>query len=398
MGNPYMDWRSHENVRPVELKNKEQFYSDLINIEHSWSGRTDGNICNVFIMEAEQQLVNAIELFEQGYFDCAYYSLRSAVDISTTMVFLDDMPDDEREKFLSAWKSTADFPMQGQMIKQLSQCGNVFVDMKRKMPAFFSGAKSLSAELNKYVHKQGLQHFYVSRNHPMNQNKPQESFVHTFEKHLQRCIGVVAVMRLAIDPFPVLIMDEDILYRCFDSITDPYSEEFVKKYIGVSTIEQYKRTELYMGTYDSFSSEEKKNEATFNVMKHQYIDSSRLGEIFVQLHLLPKDDIISVLLISSCEKAVKIYSSHGLSMYFTDRNTNRKAMSWSGLDFKCFSEAENLVNQSYDEAYISVFRFDDTPYFVEHNDLLTGDEIGQMIGIVAGTLSKMKIKNSENEA
>lgn len=55
-------------------------------------------------------------------FDCAYYSLRSAVDISTTMVFLDDMPDDGCEKFLSAWKSTADFPMQGQMIKQLSQC------------------------------------------------------------------------------------------------------------------------------------------------------------------------------------------------------------------------------------------------------------------------------------
>lgn len=185
-------------------------------------------------------------------------------------------------------------------------------------------------------------------------------------------------MRLAIDPFPILIMDEDILYRCFDSMTDPYNEEFVKKYIGVSTIEQYKRTELYVGTYDSFSSEEKKNEATFNVMKHQYIDSSRLDEIFAQLHLLPKDDIISVLLISSCKKAVKIYGSHGLRMYFTDRNTNRKAMSWSGLDFKCFSEAENLVNQPYDEAYISVFRFDDTPYFVEHNELLTVDEIGQM--------------------
>lgn len=122
----YIDWRSHENVRPVELKNKEQLYSDLINIEHSWSGRIDGNICNTFIIEAEQQLVNAIELFEQGYFDCAYYSLRSAVDLSTTMVFLDDMPDDEHEKFLSAWKSIADFPMQGQMIKQLSQRGNVF--------------------------------------------------------------------------------------------------------------------------------------------------------------------------------------------------------------------------------------------------------------------------------
>lgn len=219
----------------------------------------------------------------------------------------------------------------------------------------------------------------------------QDTFSKSFvilEKYLQRCIGVVAVMRPAIDPFPVLLMDEDVLYRCFDSMTNPYSEEFVKKYIGVSTLEEYKRTELYMSTYDSFAYEEKKNEATFNVMKHQYIDSHRLEEIFAQLHLLPKDDIISVLLVSSCEKAVKIYSCHGLIMYFTDRNTNRKAMSWSGLDFKKFSEAENPMNQPYDEAFISVFRFDDTPYFVEHNEFLTADEIGQMIETVVGSLIK----------
>ena len=393
----YINWRSHKNIQPVKLKNREQLYFDLINIENSWSGRIDGNICNTFIMEAEQQLVNAIELFEQGYFDCAYYSLRSAVDLSTTMVFLDDMPDEEREKFLSAWKSTADFPMQGQMIKQLSQRGNVFVDMKTKMPDFFSDAKSLSAELNKYVHKQGFQNFYVSRNHPINQKKSQESFVYTFKKYLQRCIGVVAVMRLAVDPFPILLMDEDILYRCFDSMTDPYSEEFVKKYIGVVTIKQYKHTELYISIHDSFLSDEKKNEATFNVMKCHYIDSRRMEEIFSQLHLLPKDDIISVLLVSSCEKVVKTYSCYGL-MYFTDRNTNRKEMSWSGLDFKNFSEAENQKNQPYDEVYISVFYFDDMPYFVEHNELLIADEMDKMFEIVTGALSKMKTTNSKKES
>ena len=389
MTESYINWRKQEHLRAVVIPDKEQYYTDLINIEHSWSGRLDGNICNTFIMEAEQQLVNAIELFEEGCFDCAYYSLRSAVDISTTMVFLEDMPDDEREMFLTAWKSTAEFPMQGQMVKQLSQRGNVFVDMKEKMPEFFAGAKSLSAELNKYVHKQGLQHFYISRNHPINQGKPQEPFVQAFEKYLQKCIGVVAVMRLAIDPFPVLLMDDDILHRCFDSMTDPYSDEFVEKYIGMSAVEQYKQTELYVGTYEAFSEMEKKNEATFNVMKHQYIDSNKLDQIFEQLHLLTKDDIISVLLVSSCPKTVKVYTTHGLNMYFTDRNTNRTAMSWSGADFKNFSEAENLTNQPYDEAYISVLFFEDTPYFVEHNDLLDVEEIGNMVGTVAGALFKM---------
>lgn len=397
MTDAYIDWRRHENVKPIEFPNKEQYYHDLINIEHSWSGRIDGNICNTFIMEAEQQLINAIELFEQGYFDCAYYSLRSAVDMSTTMVFLDDIPDEDREKFMEAWKSTADFPMQGQMIKQLTRSGNVFVDMKSKMPEFFSSAKDLSSELNKYVHKQGLQHFYISRNHPFNQNNSQESFIQTFEGYLSRCIGVVAVMRLAIDPFPILLKDEEILFRCFDSITDPYSDAFIEKYIGEATVDQYKKTELYCFTYDSFASDEKKNEATFNVMKHQYIDSGRLDEIFEQLHLLSKDDIISVLLVASCAKTVKVYSNRGLSMYFTDRNTKRTVMSWSGSDFKNFSEKENAINLPYDEAFISVFRFYDTPYFVEHNEILDTEEIGRVVGFVAGALSKMNGAGFESE-
>lgn len=136
MTDSYVSWRKKENIKPIKLPDKVKLYSDLINIEHSWSGRIDSNICNTFIMEAEQQLVNAIEVFELGYFDCAYYSLRSAVDISTTMVFLADMPDEDREKNLSAWKATEDFPMQGQMIKQLSRQGNIFVDMVSKMPDF----------------------------------------------------------------------------------------------------------------------------------------------------------------------------------------------------------------------------------------------------------------------
>lgn len=145
-----MEWRKAKNIRPVIIPNKSKFYHDLANIEHSWSGRMDiGNIGNTFVLEAEQHLVNAMELFEMGYFDCAYYSLRSAVDMSTTMVFLSDMPDKERESFLEAWKETEDFPMQGQMIKMLSVKGNVFSDMKDKMPAFFADAKQLNAKLNK---------------------------------------------------------------------------------------------------------------------------------------------------------------------------------------------------------------------------------------------------------
>lgn len=395
MTDSYVSWRKNQNIKPIELPNKAKFYSDLINIEHSWSGRMDTNICNTFIMEAEQQLVNAIEMFELGYFDCAYYSMRSAVDISTTMVFLSDMPDEDREKYLSAWKATEDFPMQGQMIKQLSRHGNVFADMVSKMPDFFASAKALSAELNKYVHKQGLQYFYISRNHPINQQKLLDGFIKSFEAYLQRCIGVVAVMRLAIDPFPILLMDEEILYRCFDSMTEPYSEEFVEKYIGETIISQYKDTDIYIGTYDSFMNDEKKKESVFNVMKHQYIDSKKMDEIFSQLHLLSKADIICVLIVAASEKVVKVYCYNGLAMYFTDRNTSRTAMSWSGADFKTFAEAEERINQPYDEVYISVFTFNDEQFYIEHNEKLGANEVDTIIGFVAEALVKMSAEHNE---
>ena len=78
-------------------------------------------------------------------------------------------------------------------------------------------------------------------------------------------------------------------------------------------------------------------------------------------------------------------------MYFTDRKTNRKATSWSGDDFINFSNAENGMNQAYDEAYISVISFDDTPYFLEHNMSLNMEERGMIIKFVTDALDKMKV-------
>ena len=386
----YNEWRKTENVRSVVLPNKEKFYADLMNIKHSWSGRVDmWGFGNTFIMEAEQLLINAIELFEAGYFDCAYYSLRSAIEISTTIVFLSDMPDNERETFVEAWKETKEFPMQGQMLKQLSEKGNVFADMKEKMSDFFIGAKQLIADLHKYVHKQGFQNFYISRNHPINRNKPQDNFIKNFEYYLQKCIGIVAVMRLAIDPFPVILADEEILYRCMDSMTEPYNDNFVDEYIGENILNQYKTTEIYQDAYNFFINNEKKSAAVFNVTNYEYIDSTKMDELLEQLHLMSKTDVISVLMVYACDKIVKIYGYSGMHWYFTEKETNRKEQSWSSLHFKEFEKSEEKINQCYGEAYISVFTFENESYCAEHNEMLNSEDIAQICGIVTGALFKM---------
>lgn len=370
----YLEHRKKENLRLIELKNKEKFYLDLMNIENSWTGRMDTSVGNTFIMESVQLIVNSMELFELGYFDCAYYSLRSAVEISTTMVFLSDMPHEERESFLNSWKSTKDFPMQGKMLKMLSEKGGIFIDVKEEMPDFFDFAKNLNMELHKYVHKQGFQHFYVSRNHPINMKKSTEDFVSIFESYVKKCITIVAVMRLVIDPFPILLMDKEILFRCFDSMTDPYSEEFVDEYIGELFINEYKNTSIFISTYESFINEPLKSEPTFDVMKYQYIDTNKKDEIHAQLSLLTDYDVVCCLLAFSSSKVVKIYCCGGLMMYFTDRKTNRKEMSWSGIDFKNFEDSAQKINLPYDEVYISVFEFNNEPYFIEHNETIDEEE------------------------
>ena len=371
----YIKYIEDNNILKNDSLNKLKYYIDIYNIEHSLSGRLDGNISNLFIKEAAQQLINAIKLFSDGYFDCAYYLLRSAIEISTIMVFLVDMPEDERKRYLDAWMETLDFPMQGKIIQELSRNGDIFVDMKDKMPVFFDNAKNLSSELNKYVHKQGIQHFYSYIPYNIYISDRAEELEVTFEKHLKQCIGIVSVMRLAIDPFPILLMDKEILYRCFDSITEPYTESFVEEYIGIDIIDCYKKTEIYTGLYDSFMQNEKKSESVFLVTNNEYIVSTLIKEILLQKHLLCKRELISVLLVSLNNKVVKVYCGNGLLQYYTDRNTKRVKLSWSSEDFKRFSNSKKLINQVYDEAYISVLKFDNELYFIEHNEKIEQTEI-----------------------
>ena len=371
----YIKYIEDNNILKNDSLNKLKYYMDIYNIDHSLSGRLDSNISNLFIKEAAQQLINAVKLFSDGYFDCAYYLLRSAIEISTIMVFLVDMPEDERNRYLDAWMETLDFPMQGRIIQELSRNGDIFVDMKDKMPVFFDNAKNLSSELNKYVHKQGVQHFYSYIPYNIYISDRAKELEVTFEKHLKQCIGIVAVMRLAIDPFPILLMDKEILYRCFDSITEPYTESFVEEYIGIDIIDCYKKTEIYTCLYDSFMQDEKKSESVFFVTNHEYIVSTKIKEILLQKHLLSKRDLISVLLVASNNKVVKVYCGNGLLQYYTDRNTKRAKLSWSSEDFKRFSNSKEIINQVYDEAYISVLKVDNELYYIEHNEKFEQIEI-----------------------
>ena len=370
----YSTYREKKNLLPQEIECKEEYYRDLNNLEFSWTGRIDAQICNTFIQESNQLIINAITLFERGYFDCAYYSLRQSLEVSTTMIYLVDSEAEIRSSELVKWKSQSWFPMYSQMVKYLKKNGIVFSEMLDSMSDYFESIKKVKWKINKYVHKQGFKTFYVSRNHPMNANK-ETNFVEEFEFYLKKCIGAVAVLRLSIDPFPLLLADEKIYHRTDDLLTKAYTNDFVKKYIGSETVESYKNTNFYQSHYDSIINEEKKLPCVTQVVKDQYIDKDKIDEILKHKQLLSREDLIAVLLITISDQIAKIYCFGGLKMYFTNTNSNRESGSWDSQDLIEFEKSDRNYNHVYDEAFMSCIKIYDEVYFIEHNGKLGKAEL-----------------------
>lgn len=374
----YSDFISHiekQHLVPIPIETKQQYYLDLLNIEDSWTGRLDAQIANTFILESNQLLINSILLFEKGYFDCAFYSLRQSLEVSTTMLYLFDNLGESREEELNKWKSQSRFPMYGQMVKFLENNESVFADIKEKMFNFFEDLNSVKQKLNKYVHKQGFSTFYITKNHPLNPNKDLSAFTDEYESYLRKCIGAVAILRLAIDPFPVLLSYEQIYARTGDLMTQGYGISFIEKYIGFDNLEDYKKTEIYINHYDSIIQEEAKEPSVLKVVKNRYIDKTEIETILKQSHLLSKNDLTAVVLCSFSSKVAKIYCMGGLPMYFSSTDSNRKSWSWSSKDFNDFQENKTAYNQQYDKAFISVIELKEEVYFIEHNEKFSESEI-----------------------
>lgn len=371
--NDYNEWLKNRYLTPVKLTKKDEFYAAISEIEHNFTGRMDAWFANTFILEASQLLINSIELFELGYFDCAYYSLREAMELSTTMVYLSDLP--ENEKKLEDWKNKNNFPMQSQMINQLKMFGLIVKDMKDKMPDFFTQLYLVNNQINKFVHKQGEKFLYVSRNHPFAQPSKLEKAITEFEKYVSQIISIIAIMRLAIDPFPILLTDKEMYHRVFHGLSEGYSKEFIDLYIGQNNLAAYKTTDIYTSIYNSFINNEKRLDCVTDIVMHQYIDVNKLDEIFSQIHLLKHDAVISVLLISLNDKICNIFLSDSFLWYSSNRQSNKKTFPSSSREITDFIQLPQQYNLEYNGDFISKFKIQEKFYLAQHYERLTLEEI-----------------------
>lgn len=278
---------------------------DIDNITWAGTGLIEAFGTNRFFDEASQMIANSIYLFQKGFFDAAFYSLRQSIEISIGTLYLTANP----EK-LEKWKALEPGFESGKMICFLQTHEPVFKEVRTKLSTFFENIRIIQKKTNKYVHKQGFSSFYTTQSYSWSDHREDKIYlkiISDFEETLKAAIGAVAMYRLTIDPLPIILMDEELMMRSADFITQPYSEDFVAKYIGLKNIEIYKQTNLYQCYRESIMTHDKQNEPVYDIIHFQIIDRNKFDDIIKQIHLLSYTDRLAVVIMMASTKIPQIY-------------------------------------------------------------------------------------------
>ena len=361
------------------LPKRDTYYDAICEIAQALIG--DINVIkfsNMFLTEGTELLKKAVVLFEEGFFDCAFYLLRSATEITLTLAYLIALPAQEREIKLADWMNIRHFPMRKKMLDSLTKTCKNFADMKENMPEVFVEMQELSNKINKHVHKQGFDKFYLYRECFMYNEESKINLIKEFENVFDGSTKILAIMRLVIDPFPILLMDEEIASRSGEFATNCFSEDFVDKYLSNDFLIKYKKLPTYQEYYKSIINCEKQNKYVYKVIHNKYIDSNHLEEILEQKELLSLSDIISTLIIKYSYKVTKIHILQGLIFYFSDRTSQSNMRFYSLEVFEKFEVNDQYMNQKYGYAYISRFKFPDMTYLVEHTKPFNENEYNDL--------------------
>lgn len=342
-------------LKPVEIENKEFYYSLIYEISESLTSGIivdlfHSNKINMIITEACQSLANSIRLYELGYFDDAYYSMRSAIELATIML---DVGDNEYEKMVNNMNlfSNKEYRnFRASTLRYLKENGIEFRDVANKMPNFVNEINNTCIKLNSFVHKTGFDNFYDIRNY-YNENFHKKQ-LDDFENNLISSIRIVAIMRLVIDPFPLLLADEEIYYRSPNIMTYPFNEKLLEV-MGEESIAEFKNTDVYKSYEEELMKLEKRNQEVNNIVMADYIDLDNLENIYLQKHLLNHHELKYVDIASCSEKIILIISDNGFSRYSTSSNTHEILCNHTDINLKDSSENFNI---KYDSIYVSILQ------------------------------------------
>ena len=147
-----LDDISMNKLHKFNLPDADEYIYAINNIQMATTGFINAMESNKFFAEACQMIINAIRLYQDGYFDCAFYSLRQSIELSIGTIFLNANPDKYRN-----WNKLEKGFESGNMARYLADNEPTFKEVREKLCDYFDNLHELKKQIDKYVHKQGEQ-------------------------------------------------------------------------------------------------------------------------------------------------------------------------------------------------------------------------------------------------
>ncbi|KUK53681.1 MAG: hypothetical protein XD78_1006 [Desulfotomaculum sp. 46_296] len=375
-------------IEGMRYKNKQCFilpeHDDLLLCLHGLSsmmtGRSDIMFCNSFISEAIQLLINSIFLYEDGNFDCSFYSIRQASEVANNMLYLSSAGKTK----LNKWNSKNYFPMNAKLMEKLEIMDTNYTEVKTVLSDFFNEHNELIKTAHKIVHKQGFDSFYAIRTKYQYSGKfNKENETQFFLRLLKSCIGKVIILFIIIDPLSLVLADGDLSARCnFDPVTEAVDVKFFQEYLSGDIIEKIKNTSFFEDFSGWFTEKEKMTPAVFDVIRNNafYIDS--LDEIEKQKHLLSLYEKVILEILQAEIKLTYIYPDCSMLYYFTSIPSNFHTTEWHFNEYNKYLKSDEIFNQQYHNVFRSILKVFENNWILEHNEFLSNKEIESIKMIV----------------
>ena len=369
MGNEKVYQCQSDLVR-MQLKDAEEYLFSINQVQIATTGFFYAWDSNLFFNEACQCLKNSINLFQQGFFDCAFYQMRQSLETSIGTLYLTAQP----EK-MDKWKSLDKGFENGPMVKWLVANEDTFSKMKELMAPFFDKIRRDQLAMNKYIHKQGYQAFYLKLRNETELSEWKNTIQSDFERILCDCIGAVAIYRLSLDAFPIALADEDLVLRAPDLITEAFSQDFISKYIGEELVEKYKQLQIYKDTVSWLLSQPKQNESVYWLIHYQFVNRKKKQNYFEQWEMLSLYDQIAVSLFLMNSKLSNVYVDGNFNYFSEVKSRNSGFTIGSKFFNEKFDKSNSDFNLLYKKAYLSKIKIGFNYTYIEHNELLDESEM-----------------------
>lgn len=362
-------------VKPLSLPRTNEYLEDLSDLRFADSGILAEVNPFFFVNEACQLLANSVKLFEQGYFDCAFYSVRQAIELSLSGLYLFSNPDK-----MKGWKNLEKGFELRTIVPVLKVGKEEFAEIKELFSDFFEKVENEKKLMNKYVHKQGFKSLYFHYNSFNAHGKPERvtALTKDFETILHDTITAVALYRLVIDPYPILMLDEDIVSRMPDLMAESFSRSFVEKYISEEFVERYKESKLYKGFYDYFKTLPVQNEAVYALIHWQLFERKDHNQVKEQKDLLSLHDMEAVDLFM-CSFKIGSVIIDGCISYSSETKLKDTSLAIGEAYYKEIFEGQADYNVAYKGDYISRFHLNDGMTYLKHVRALDEEEIRRIM-------------------